>query len=65
MQFYLDEIEAELEADEVPLDPEEIVTEVRFIPSAEEALELMYKAVQECTLLHPDPSSDLSGKIRG
>lgn len=31
------------------------MTEVRFVPDAVESLEAMFKAMNECQLLHPDP----------
>ncbi|ODN01903.1 Methylosome subunit pICln [Orchesella cincta] len=43
-------------------DGEEEMTEIRFVPEDESALDEMYKAVQDCSLLHPDPSSDLSNE---
>ena len=47
----------------VGCDEEEVITEVRFVPQEDPiVLETIYKAVQECTLLHPDPVSDMSGK---
>lgn len=36
------------------------MTEIRFVPDDASVLDDMYKAVQECSLLHPDASSDLS-----
>lgn len=50
------EVECPVEVD----DGEEEMTEIRFVPEDESVLDAMYKAVQECSLLHPDPSSDLS-----
>jgi len=58
---YLDDEDAEAEVDpENEIDPDEVITEVRFVPDEPEILDLMYSSVQECTLLHPDPSSDMS-----
>jgi len=39
---------------------EEATTEVRFVPESPVVLEEMYKTVQDCTLLHPDATSDMS-----
>jgi len=41
---------------------EEEMTEIRFVPEEDSTLDEMYKAVQACSLLHPDPSSDLSNE---
>jgi nucleotide-sensitive chloride channel 1A len=70
---YLDEDgprQAEVEPDEgsdegAACDAEEIITEVRFVPQGDSGgiLETIYKTVQECTMLHPDPSSDMSDDI--
>jgi len=43
-------------------DEEEETTEVRFVPNDATILDAFYKAVQDCTLLHPDTSSDMSGE---
>lgn len=56
-------MEPDSDADEAAMDDEEgIITEVRFVPEDSAAIDPMYKAVQECTILHPDPCSDMSGK---
>lgn len=39
------------------------MTEIRFVPDDASVLDEMYKAVQECSLLHPDASSDLSSTL--
>jgi len=39
------------------------MTEVFFIPPDAPTLDLLYKAIEECSLLHPDPSSDMSGAV--
>ena len=52
------EVECPVELDE----GDEEMVEIRFVPDDAAALDEMYKAVQECSLLHPDPSSDLSSK---
>jgi len=41
-------------------DDDEDMTELRFVPEDQSRLEEMYKAIQDCTLLHPDASSDMS-----
>lgn len=41
-------------------DDEEDTTEIRFVPDNSGRLDQLYKAVQDCTLLHPDASSDMS-----
>ncbi|CAL8114096.1 unnamed protein product [Orchesella dallaii] len=43
-------------------DGDEEMTEIRFVPDDESVIDEMYKAVQDCSLLHPDPSSDLSNE---
>lgn len=61
--FFIDEhfeVEAAVESDE---GEGEELTEIRFVPDDGSVLDDMYKAVQECSLLHPDPSSDLSSEI--
>lgn len=40
---------------------DELMTEVRFVPEEKELLNPMYQALQECSLLHPDPVSDMTG----
>lgn len=34
--------------------------EVRFVPDAAQHLDSMFKAMNECQLLHPDPSDSVS-----
>ena len=36
------------------------MTEIRFVPRSNENLEVMYKALNECQILHPDPQDDES-----
>ena len=43
------------EGEEDEEEEEENVTEVRFVPDAVSSLEAMFKAMNECQLLHPDP----------
>lgn len=40
------------------LDEEEEMTEIRFVPETESVLDDMYKAIQQCSLLHPDQSEE-------
>jgi len=55
------EVEPDSDADEAAMDDEEgVITEVRFVPEDPASIDPMYKAVQECTILHPDPCSDMS-----
>lgn len=53
------EVECPVEVDE----SDEEMTEIRFVPDDAAVLEEMYKTIQECSLLNPDPSSDLSSEI--
>jgi len=57
-----EDFQVETPADVDGEDVEEEMTEIRFVPEEDSALDEMYKAVQECSLLHPDPSSDLSNE---
>jgi hypothetical protein len=52
-----------LDENEEPMDPDEIITEIKFVPEEAEILPSLYNAIQECTLLHPDSASDMSGKL--
>jgi len=44
----------------VEQDCEDDITEVRFVPDDSDGLNLLYQSVQQCTLLHPDPVSDMT-----
>lgn len=49
------------DAPELPYnEDDEETTELRFVPETSARLDEMYKAVQDCTLLHPDAASDMS-----
>lgn len=41
-------------------DDEEKVVEVRFVPDVADHLDAMFKAMNECQLLHPDPDDSVS-----
>jgi len=52
----------EVDSDEEDeIDPEEVITEIKFVPDEAEILPVLYEAIQECTLLHPDSASDMTG----
>lgn len=38
-------------------DEDSAMTEIRFVPSDQFSLEPMYKALNDCQLLHPDPET--------
>lgn len=42
------------------MDPEEEISEIKLVPEDSELLQTIYTSVQECSLLHPDPASDMS-----
>lgn len=46
-------------------DEDAAMTEVRFVPSDPSSLDHMYKALNECQVLHPDPEDQPSddGKL--
>ncbi|KAK8726461.1 hypothetical protein OTU49_010262 [Cherax quadricarinatus] len=46
-------------------DDESAMTEVRFVPSDHVSLEPMYKALNDCQLLHPDPEDQQSDENVG
>ncbi|XP_045583745.1 methylosome subunit pICln isoform X2 [Procambarus clarkii] len=46
-------------------DDESAMTEVRFVPSDHFSLEPMYKALNDCQLLHPDPEDQQSDENVG
>ena len=46
-------------------DDEDKVLEVRFVPDAAEHLDSMFKAMNECQLLHPDPDDSISEEEDG
>jgi nucleotide-sensitive chloride channel 1A len=50
------------EEENVPVqeDDEEEMTEVRFVPEDASVLDDAYKAIGDCSILHPDPASDMS-----
>ena len=46
-------------------DADDGLLEVRFVPDAPEHLESMFKAMNECQLLHPDPDDSVSEEEEG
>lgn len=48
----------ESEEEDETADPEDKCTSVRFVPANLDSLSVIYKAISDCQLLHPDPQDE-------
>ena len=53
-------VDSEPESTEENRDPENPVSEVRFVPDDNSSLQTMYDAITTCQELHPDPNEEFS-----
>ncbi|XP_066925983.1 methylosome subunit pICln-like [Clytia hemisphaerica] len=53
-------VDSEPESTEENRDPENPVSEVRFVPDDNSSLQVMYDAITTCQELHPDPNEEFS-----
>lgn len=60
MNFHADAMNGDNGSDSEEEEDDAAMTEVRFVPSDPSTLDLMYKALNECQVLHPDPEDQPS-----